>query len=165
MIQRDCYKLNLSQIHPSAGKAFSPNLYEWMKKNAHFYKDGAGTPHGVWRVKAGMARDAFHEGALMLGMAGDQGDFLGSRLMNVLCEGRKAATWCYPGLLARLEPLADFWSTYLRVGRCAIDPDHSIHYLDERWAHRSETQRVCVWCGLVQNRHVFSQLVEREDWV
>lgn len=167
MVEPQCHKLSLEQIVPKKSIAYSPNLYEWMKKRAHFYADyadGAGTPHSVWRVKAGMGRDTFNEGSLFIGMPGDHGDFLGSRLMNALCEGGKASAWCYPGLLAHLEPVEGFWERYLQVGRCAVDPDHSIHYLDDRWHQNSADKRTCRWCGLVQNRRTFMQLVEGEEW-
>lgn len=159
------YKLDLEQISPRLGAQFSPNLYQWMKKNGHFGRDGSGTPYSVWRVKAGNAKAPFGEGSLMIGMPGDLGDFLGSRLMNVLCEGGKASTWCYPGLQQRLEPVEGFWERYLSVGRCAVDPDHSIHYLDDRWFQAGPDKRTCRWCGLVQGRRVFSEMIEREEWV
>lgn len=165
MTDHVCHKLALEQIHPKGGAKFSPNLYQWMRKHAHFYADGAGTPHGVWRVKPGMGRDIYHEGSLMLGMAGDHGDFLGTRLMSVLCEGAKATNWCLPGLLDRLEPVEDFWDRYVQVGRCAIDPDHSIHYIDDRWHQNSTDKRTCRWCSHEQNRHLLSEIVEREAWV
>lgn len=159
-----CYQLQLDQIAPGRNVAFSPNLYEWMKKRAHFYADGTGTPQTVWRVKSNSGDGAFFEGSLMLGRAGDHGDFLGVRLMNVLCEGRKATSWCFPNLLSNLEPVEDFWDRYVRVGRCAIDPDHSIHYLDDRWRQTAENARTCHWCGVVQTRRTFQELVEGEAW-
>jgi len=66
----------------------------------------------------------------------------------------------------KLTLLADFWSDYARIGRCAIDTDHSRHFIggDTRWAVSGDI-RSCLWCeGHTQTLRRWTETVERERW-
>ncbi|WP_199031425.1 hypothetical protein [Ralstonia sp. ASV6] len=101
--------MNLDDIDPSKSQAYSPNLYAWMKKRAHFFRDGGHAEH-IYRVRA---NSSFAD-----------------------CFGA--------GTLIRVE---GFWDRYLKVGRCAIDPEHQEHFLGgDRYLHNGSSQ-ICLWCG------------------
>jgi hypothetical protein len=155
-------KLTLKQIAPAVSAAFSPNLYRWMKKKAHFYKDG-GVLHNVYRVLPDTpAAKSFGEGTLLIGYL-DENDFCGVRLMSTLCEGGAASSLCYLGIGPDLAPIEGFWDSYLKIGRCAIDPDHAEGFMDERYATVGAT-RTCLWCGAKHERVMTPRTVFDESW-
>lgn len=133
---------------------YSPNLDRWLKKR----KRHTGISQSVFR-------DA--DAALWIGWL-DEGLFLiGSRLNAVLCNGSKEDTWAYPlGRLPKMQEVSEFWNEYARVGRCAIDPTHLIHFLsrDGRFAEDGDA-RTCKWCGQQQRRERYVEHVDRERWV
>lgn len=49
--------------------------------------------------------------------------------------------------------LEGFWDSYLKVGRCAIDPSHSEHFMASRFREH-ESGRECLWCGHQQRKVV-----------
>lgn len=123
--------LDIKKINPRLGDKYSPNLYKYMRKNkgaqmyARAYKDNDGH---VWI-------GYIHEG-----------DFIGARLNAILCNGSKVLTFCY-SRFDGLEEIKSFWPGYIRIGRCAIDPEHQTPFLgDTRWEQK-EGIRSCRWCG------------------
>ncbi len=160
--------LKLCDLFPDRSAAFSPNLYQWMKQRAHFYMDG-GVAQGVYRVKPGTSTaDAFGAGTLMIGYpnngyAGDT-DFSGVRLMDVLCNGRKALCWCYANMAPDLEVVGGFWDRYLQVGRCAIDPEHQEHFTGADRFGMDGDIRKCLWCGHQQRQRRSERVVYDEIW-
>lgn len=131
--------LELGSIRPEAGEAFSPNLFKFLKARPDVAAVGQ-----VYRDR---------NGVLWMGYE-DRPYFIGVRMMEVLCRGRKAQT----GAFATLWPMQiveDFWKDYAAVGRCAIDPGHREHFLgSERWVTKEANgrMRTCAWCGLSQMR-------------
>lgn len=161
--------LRLDDIAPEKSPSYSPNLYRWMHRRAHFYR-GGGVADGVYRVKSGSgASEHFGAGALLIGYPtnGYPGDnfFSGSRLMAVLCQGSRENRWAYPGIATDLEWLDDFWDRYLVVGRCAIDPGHEEHFACTNRYSTSGDERACLWCGHRQHRAVTERVVFAETWV
>ncbi|MCA0214780.1 MAG: hypothetical protein LCH79_16575 [Proteobacteria bacterium] len=156
------YPLALADIAPSLNPAFSPNLHQWVGKNSHFASDG-GTLDTVWRVRPGAPIEA-PAGSLFIGYACDDGYFSGSRLMGVLCNGRKELRWAFLHLAEHLDPVPDFWGNYKRLGRCFIDPDHAISFIGERW-HEEGDRRTCLWCGHEQQQEHWTENVEISRWV
>lgn len=144
--------LSLAQIAPMLSAAYSPNLYRWMRAKGHFYRDG-GVYQSVFRVKpdTSLAR-SWGAGTLVIGYgpndyAGDS-DFIGTRLMSVLCQGVKASSACHLGAMPDLEELTGFWDHYLAVGRCAIDPGHKKDFVGgDRYA-LVDGEQACLWCGV-----------------
>jgi hypothetical protein len=90
---------------------------------------------------------------------------IAARLMNVLCYGTKAESFCYVGMRGLVE-VADFWPRYVAEGRCAIDPEHKRHFVgdDTRWTQDGDT-RACLWCGKARQVLVrWTETVERQQW-
>lgn len=143
--------LTLAQLAPTLSAAFSPNLYKWMKAKANFYRDG-GVYQAVFRVKPDtrLAR-SWGTGTLVIGYASNEyegdTDFIGTRLMSVLCQGVEASSACHPGLAADLEEVDGFWDRYLAVGRCAVDPEHREQFVGGDRYIEVGGRKACVWCG------------------
>lgn len=145
-------------LEPKKSAAFSPNLHKYLKEKGHFFKDG-GLLDGVYEVQSGTkAAEQFGAGTLLLGYP-DDGFFTGSRLMAVLCNGRQADRYAYP-CGSGLKFLEGFWDSYLKVGRCAIDPDHQMHFMADRFSvHSDGDGRDCLWCGHRQRKVVTPRVV------
>lgn len=160
--------MRIFDIAPSRSPSFSPNLYGWMKRHAHFYRDG-GHAESVYRVREGSrAAEAFGVGTLLIGRPYDayegDTDFSGICLIEALCQGAKAGRVCYPGIAGSLEPVEDFWSRYLVVGRCAIDPAHVQPFIGtDRFAMNGDL-RTCLWCGAKHQRTLVPRIVHDETW-
>jgi hypothetical protein len=160
--------MRLGDIEPSKSPSFSPNLYQWMRQKAHFYRDG-GHAEFVYRVLPGSrAEKAFGAGTLLIGRPynayeGDT-DFSGIRLIAALCQGAKADRVCYPGIMDSLEPVEGFWTRYLQVGRCAVDPDHAEHFVSADRFSVSGDVRSCRWCGAKHQRTLVPRIVHDETW-
>jgi len=106
--------LRLLDLMPDKDASFSPSLYRWMRRHAHFYRDG-GVAESVYRVRAGTpTAKSIGAGTLMIGHAtkgypGDT-DFSGVRLMAALCAGGRAGTFCHAGMALDLYPVEGFWN-------------------------------------------------------
>lgn len=148
--------LDLSLIAPRNGDKYSQNLY--------LYLTGKETRH----ITARYAR-VYADGssAKWLGYIDNEGVFIGARLTVVLCYGRKATTGCWGRKLGRLQEVIGFWGHYVKDGRCAIDPEHEMHFVDDatRWRGGID-ERECLWCGKVrQRRERYTRTTEYERWV
>ncbi|MEM8519463.1 hypothetical protein [Janthinobacterium sp. CAN_S7] len=143
--------VQLKNLAPRLSPAFSPNLYRWLRVR------GTGRHQGlvrdtVFRVKpdTGLAR-SIGAGTLVIGHAyaayeGDK-DVSGIRMIEVLVNGTEAGRFCFAGAADSLEPVADFWTRYTQVGRCAFDPLHQEHFAGgERYA-LTDGAKTCMWCG------------------
>lgn len=143
------FTLDISAVSPKAGPQFSPNLHAWLKKN--FGKKRMGEPK-VFRASPG---------ELYVGYFFD-GDFIGSKLNVILCEGARAKVFTY--VRTKLRPVPSFWPKYLKVGRCHIDPKHTRHFKDTRWKE-GRLRRTCLWCDLVQKKVTKKRVVTETIWV
>ena len=130
--------LKLSAIAPAMGEKYSPNLHAFLsaRKNSSLKTYGR------------VFEDA--EGLLWLGYFFD-GDFIGARMSQVLCYGRTCQMYSYSGMT--LKKLPEFWRQYEAHGRCALDPEHQMFFLNDktRWAVHGDT-RHCQWCGKVSQQ-------------
>jgi hypothetical protein len=129
--------LDVAAIHPSRGAKYSPNLHKWLTQlmNKHRARTSS-----VFRDR---------DGVLWIGRLDDGLYLIGRKLNQVLCGGRKAESMAY--ILKQLGPLeevTDFWTRYTADGRCAIDPEHKMHFVgdDTRWRTTGD-HRECLWCG------------------
>jgi len=161
--------MTLQAIAPNHIASFSPNLYAWMKVHGHFYREG-GVLHGVWCVRAQTPASKYlGESTLLLGYAtaehAQDSDFVGVRLIAALARGAKAEGMFYPGLASDIEPIPDFWEKYLEVGRCAIDPAHSEHFVGSDRFVADGDIRTCLWCGAKQRRVLVPRVVHDESWI
>ena len=144
--------LDIKLVSPRKGAKFSPNLYRWLTSPTRKHR----------ALHSRIYLDQL--GDLWIGTM-DMGDFIGARLIDVLCNGTKATTGCMAGLRG-LEEVADFWTRYMRDGRCAIDVSHTMHFLgdDTRWTTKDDT-RACLWCGnCTQRLHRWVAPIERQQW-
>lgn len=161
--------LRLRDLNPEKSDSYSTNLYRWMTAHAHFFTDG-GVLDSVYRVKPGTrTEESFGAGTLMLGypINGHPGDtdFSGIRLTSALCNGRYAGSWCFAGMAPDLTPVVGFWDNYLLVGRCAIDPMHSVYFSGKERYLTEGNKRKCLWCGCCQTKVVTPRTVYDESWV
>ncbi len=150
--------IDLSKIHPKVHSRYSPNLHKWLKSrtqgSAGFLLEHIKVyrhPNGVLYIGH---KDADNSAWLN-----------GSKLNEVLSFGSKAGVWAYSGM-QNVPELSDFWESYERIGRCAIDPDHATYFTNDpkRWAVNG-THRECLWCG--NHRQVLEKKVLRrtiETW-
>ena len=83
--------LDLGAIAPGRAAMYSPNLWKYLAANKVPARYATGFRHR-------------HEGTLWLGYIHD-GEFVGTKLMQVLCQGARACAGCYVGLAPRLDPL------------------------------------------------------------
>ena len=144
--------LYVAAIHPSKGAKYSPNLHAWLTLRSK--KHRAETSRVF----------ATTEGAPYIGFL-DDGYLIGSMLLAVLCNGKKEDSWAF-GYLGKLTEIPDFWTRYTAVGRCAIDPEHKMHFVgdDTRWRTNGE-HRECLWCGAhAQKLRRWVEPVERSAW-
>ncbi len=127
--------LDLAAINPRNGLQFSPNLHRFLKKRG-----------STWAKTCRVFRDA--DNTMWIGSL-DNGWLHGARLMGVLCYGPREQVWAHlPGSLGGLQELPDFWTDYMRIGRCVIDSEHKKSFIKDetRWAVHGD-ERSCLWCG------------------
>ncbi|MCK1788992.1 hypothetical protein [Pseudomonas violetae] len=136
----------LAGIHPKNSTAFSANLHRWLKSHGR-------SGDIVYQLRDGtkLAR-VYGAGALFIGQPysdyeGDT-DFSGALLMQVLCMGPRVIRACFAGDAPALIEVDGFWDSYGRIGRCAIDPLHSVTFRDhEQRFHNVDGQLACKWCS------------------
>ena len=144
----------VQDLHPKKHEKFSPNLHRWLVAGG---KSSRITHSRVYRLA---------DGTRWIGYL-DEDFFIGSRLMGVLCNGRREDSAAYP--LARMGTMEEdigFWDRYLAIGRCAIDPEHREHFINaqNRFSEVSKDVRCCNWCGQRQVLKRWKETVTREKW-
>ncbi|MHB1630682.1 hypothetical protein [Acidithiobacillus sp.] len=146
--------LDLAAINPRNGPQFSPNLYRFLKKRGP-----------AWAGTCRVYRDA--DNILRIGLL-DDGWLHGAWLMGVLCYGPLERVWAHlPGSLGGLQEIPQFWTDYMRVGRCAIDPEHKMSFIgdESRWAVQGD-ERSCLWCGNAhQKLETWVEKARHDRWV
>lgn len=145
--------LDLDLIAPDKGFKYSPNLYKFLRKHAS---------------QARMARLFIDStGVRYLGFIDDTDSLIGVRLNQVLSMGTKAQVYSY-GTLGLLTEHEAFWAEYVADGRCAIDREHTTHFVggETRWRTVGDC-RSCMWCGKMTQtlrRWTETKVVQREEW-
>lgn len=143
-------------INPSKSDKFSLRLYNFMRNPRIKESDYMKTVH----------RDK--EGILWIGSIDKSGWFTGARLMAILCGVDSAKRMgCYPNAqsLWKLKEVKSFWPRYLKIGRCAIDPDHKHYFVGGtgRFVQKGK-KRTCQWCGQVQSMRIEREVIKHERW-
>lgn len=136
------FKIVLKKINPKNGEKYSIGLFRFLKRNPQY--------HHAYRDR---------DGVLYLGYMYD-GEFHGQRLGMIL-SGRKQ-NYCYTGSFNWRE-LKSFWTRYIRIGRCALDPKHLFTY-DGRYKLIGKTVRQCQWCGAKMKLRRWTEKVKRSKW-
>lgn len=136
-------------IDPKNGDKYSPNLHKFCKKEQrwglHIFVGEWGDSRGQW-----------------IGFRDDMGDVCGAQLGRVLCEGSRTETFCYAGGSREWQEI-DFWPEYIRIGRCAIDPEHTWSFdTNTRYEQFDRDTRRCNWCGATIKRVEYR--ITRERW-
>lgn len=148
--------LELRNIDPVRGAKYSPNLYAYLKRMA-------GKP---WLHLQRVFVD--EKGDKWLGYFDDVGHFTGSSMSRVLTVGGKAQTFTFVDL-GGLREIEGFWDQYVADGRCALDREHSVLFMDNRWQVSEDgNSRSCMWCGKVrQHKHesVTTKVVHNTEWL
>lgn len=144
-------------ISPKKGKKYSPNLHAWLCAQERTQ------PGRLERLR--VYRSA--TGILWIGFP-YEGDFIGVRMMAVLCSGKKARTASWGRGTGPLEELPTFWADYLRIGRCAIDPHHDEYFVnsEDRFEVSADgNSRRCTWCGAQHALQRTERVVVDEKWI
>lgn len=143
--------LDLDQIAPKCGAKYSANLHRWLTSKNH--------PTRSWASR--VYRDT--RDILWIGIL-DGRELFGTKLIAVLCNGASEPTAAWQNIDAVEVP--DFWAQYTLVGRCAIDLDHSMMFVDDktRWSVTNDV-RACTWCKASQHLKRWTENVERQEWV
>lgn len=138
----------LRAITPKKSPAYSANLHRWMRRHGR-------VGDTVYRLEpGGKMAGVYCAGTLFIGQpyadySGDT-DFSGVLLMAVLCNGSSAKRACYAGAAPSMAEVDSFWGQYKRVGRCAIDPNHTVGFTDHAQRfHLVDGQPKCIWCAAV----------------
>jgi hypothetical protein len=136
----------LKDLAPRHSASYSTNLYRWLRARGTGRREG-GVLDVVYKVKEG-SRVAHFMGAGTLvighpynGYEGDT-DVSGTRVIEVLVNGAEAERLCLVGAADSLEPVPDFWERYIKIGRCAFDPQHKEHFTGT-----NRCTKTCLWCG------------------
>ena len=141
--------LDIELVSPGKGGKYSPNLYRWLKSQKS----------RAWALRVYRCANNI----LWIGIL-DGRELIGSKLIGVLCNGKKEGTAAWQGIDAM--EVAGFWDRYVADGRCAIDVDHSMYFLGDhtRW-HKADQMRSCLWCGkATQAFKIQTVSGQREDW-
>ena len=154
--------LTAKQLAPSVSAAFSPNLHKYLKSRGHFYKDGGLLDAVYVALPDTRAEKWFGAGTLVLGYLDDD-FFVGTRLLSALCNSSQAERGAHP-CTSGLELVEGFWDSYLKIGRCAIDPAHQEHFQADRFREHADG-RECLWCGHRQRKVVMPRVVYDTTWV
>ena len=147
--------LDIKAVHPKNATKFSPNLYKFLASG----KNPSASQYQVFKDE---------NGTLWIGrLDAEEGWFTGCRLMQALTIGSAATNGSF-GLkqFKSFTLIEDFWQKYLEDGRCAIDPAHVVHFIDEtRWSCKKGT-RECLWCGKSRQKQETYKVTEtRTRWV
>lgn len=154
----------LNAINPKNGDKYSPNIFKWVKRatkdNPLFYKEENLVAY----------RDK--EGCVHIGFASadkrEKNWISGRQLEEVLGSGGYLVSRPpFAMNIAAMLMLANFWSEYIKRGRCAIDKDHVRRFIgdENRW-HTKGNTRTCQWCGKAKQKLVKrKEVIIREDWV
>ena len=135
--------LKLGLIDPKNHSKYSPNLYNFLKKERN---------EDILKYSQVYIDE---EGVFYIGYYFDN-SFIGSRLMSVLGDGGRAQKGCYSYFREanqNLTHIKTFWKKYIKFGRCAIDPEHKMYFIgdDSRWDVSKKAAkgnlRKCLWCN------------------
>lgn len=105
---------------------------------------------------------------LYLGIPSPDGGLTGRKFSRVIVVGARAESWALPPgrfPLGFSDVTEAFLEGYLRLGKCAIDPEHRLEAgIGERYTLTDEDHRVCNWCGQREAREVVRRVVVKDCW-
>ena len=135
----------LDEIDPTVKASNSRNLKCWMAK---YGRPG----DSVFSLNASSRLvSTFPEGTLFIGQPYNvhpaDNEFSGALFMGVLCLGGRAVRSCYANQVSELREVKGFWMDYKTRGRCAIDPMHTLDFIDADRFESIAGRRQCLWCS------------------
>lgn len=149
---------HLEEINPKNHEKYSENLYKWLKKNKNFLP-------GVNVYKN------IKENKLYIGCFNETHDtnFWGAGLNAVLCKMSNDLFRLHEILISDFVVIENFWEDYIKIGRCAIDVDHTMSFLnsDNRWKYTNDgNTKSCTWCNdCIKWRKLYSVTELRSRWI
>ena len=153
----------LAATNPKNDPKYSENLFRFLRKRHFygqvFYLQTAGEP--PFSASLNLAPNIY------LGVA-DTPYICGARLSEILCNGTKAKTWAHPFAQDCQDITEIFWSRYLALGKCAIDPGHKLYGSADRYERLEDgNTRRCLWCGRTEILHIEQRVmvVQDERWL
>lgn len=152
--------LSIENFKPKKHPKYSPNLYKWLRKRKKTFQSleiFSDEHNRLW-----IGNIIYNNnGAEMLH---------GCLLMRILCNGSKSDFMSYlvsGHFTGPLTPVLDFWEQYEKLGRCAIDKDHQINFIDEssRWK-TNDDERECLWCNNYKQKLITEEkIVKQQRWI
>jgi len=152
----------LRLIKPVSGSGkFSTNLYRWIRKNEHYDRVLLKPESDV----VDFPNEKNCDSIIYLGFTDKE--WLHGRHLSSIISDCKAQTYAFPGLGRKVKDITEkFWAEYLRIGICAIDPEHWLYgdYKKDRYEVFDDGQsRRCKYCGRVEVKRI--KVIEKEVWV
>lgn len=139
---------DVETINPKLNPAYSQDLYAFLGKSCFRSKSVS-----FYRVR----------GKPWVGAEDSTGRFIGGRVADVVIWGAGVHTASWPMRLGEDRDDA-LWAEYLRIGVCALFPEHRDGDYPERWSYNGGV-RTCQWCGRVEYLRRWEEVVKREAWV
>jgi hypothetical protein len=161
----------LNRINPKRDQSskYSQYLYLWLRYNKRYRK--VFFAENFWfdpEKSDEFSEDKNVSHQIYIGIPDEVPNdefFSGSELRRIINFGSKEHGYAYH--LKKLGNVTDitdwFWEKYLRIGKCAIDPEHTI-YWRERYDDIDDKSRSCRWCGRVENLHIVERTVKDKVW-
>lgn len=145
----------------SRHERYSENLMKWLRKQkeAPFFA-AISTSDGVVYDPAKTQASRIFIGRHRID---EEGFLFGSRLSNILCTGAKTETFAFVPSM-KFVVIPGWWEGYISLGKCFIDPEHTLYYDRERWEKSGDGKtRECVWCGN-HEQYLHTEMVPRQSW-
>ena len=138
----ECTKSFLDSIDPKkSGSKFSTNIRKYLAK----YK-GSELPL-VYGVSTEF-NELLGTNTLIVGDYNTKSKWLhGKRIIKIMTNYKTPSYAYTPNSFKSVEEIKDFWETYQKIGRCAIDVSHNINMKDDnnRFLIDGDIKK-CVWC-------------------
>lgn len=150
---------DLGCIWHTVNQKFSPNLYRFVKRHVETMKNNFPLEGFFSNIGS-----EYYLGYRFREVDGKKKseEIMAVRAASVLVHGVKAQMSVYEQPLMNAP---DFWETYLRLGRCIFDPEHTVPFLHaENRYTASKNRRVCNWCGFRQQRFIQRVVIEKVMW-
>lgn len=167
ILDRSAFEAFLAAVTPasrSSEEKLSYNLSRWLKRNGGLFVRAFYAPE-----PGALAWDPAktHPPMIYLGFP-DDGWLHGARLSSILTMGTKADSWAYPPGefdLPLVEITEAFWAAYIELGKCALDPEHSLYWPSDRFVESLDGgTRVCRWCARSEAREIRPMTVYQTSW-
>lgn len=139
----------LSSLDPKRSSAYSPNLYDWLKRHSRFEGGGGEISDKVYLSSSEDGSNELYVGSIISGSA--TLFFSGAKLIDVVKCGMQAGRDYRPIQPEVFQEITGFWFLYQRNGRCSMDPSHALIFGGSPRFSKSSGVIRCLWCGTLLN--------------